>query len=100
MISDTLRQCANEGAREVIPFTAPFKDIEDSFGGQLHHEIAQLANEGATTVIGTDTFCLISLPAGLDACFTTAKTLVSCRFDQAKRCGGSGKRSGSSRSEL
>ena len=63
-------ECVNKGIKGIVLITAGFKEIDDPAGGDLHEEIAGIANASRIPVIGPNTFGMINFHSNLNASFT------------------------------
>ena len=63
-------ECVNKGIKGIVLITAGFKEIDDPAGGDLHEEIAGVANASQIPVIGPNTFGMINFHSNLNASFT------------------------------
>jgi acyl-CoA synthetase (NDP forming) len=63
-------ECVKKGIKGIVLITAGFKEIDDPAGGDLHEEIAGIANASQIPVIGPNTFGMINFHSNLNASFT------------------------------
>jgi acyl-CoA synthetase (NDP forming) len=69
-------ECVNKGIKGIVLITAGFKEIDDPAGGDLHEEIAGIANASQIPVIGPNTFGMINFHSNLNASFTPEFSLL------------------------
>jgi acyl-CoA synthetase (NDP forming) len=69
-------ECVNKRIKGIVLITAGFKEIDDPAGGDLHEEIAGIANASQIPVIGPNTFGMINFHSNLNASFTPEFSLL------------------------
>jgi acyl-CoA synthetase (NDP forming) len=69
-------ECVNKRIKGIVLITAGFKEIDDPAGGDLHKEIAGIANASQIPVIGPNTFGMINFHSNLNASFTPEFSLL------------------------
>ncbi len=71
LVADTVRECGQKMVKGIVLITAGFREIEDTKGEALQHELRTVADSYGLPVVGPNTFGYVNLTLGINASFTS-----------------------------
>ena len=76
LVSETVRECGQKMVKGIVLITAGFREIEDTKGEALQHELRTVADSYGLPVIGPNTFGYVNLTLGINVSFTSEFTQI------------------------
>jgi acyl-CoA synthetase (NDP forming) len=95
LVAETVHACGQKAVKGIVLITAGFREIEDTKGEVLQHELRAAASHYGLPIVGPNTFGYVNLTLGINASFTSefsqiekgGVTLVSQSGGMCHLCG-------------
>ena len=71
LVAETVHECGQRRVKGIVLITAGFREIEDTKGEVLEHELRAAADSYGLPIVGPNTFGYVNLTLGINASFTS-----------------------------
>jgi len=71
LVLETVHECGRKGVKGIVLITAGFREIEDTKGEVLQHELRTVADSYGLPIVGPNTFGYVNVALGINASFTS-----------------------------